>query len=137
VGVLWSLERALGSEEENDGLHGNCRSSKGDGSSLHFSVQAMSRAAAFFTYLSVSATAYVGLLMVDLPTPVQQILTVVSIWPRCILLARSDDPHPQIPWWTLVAFGSYSLWTLGWAMLSFRECPDAFLELTKASLRLA
>ncbi|KAH7106125.1 dolichol-phosphate mannosyltransferase subunit 3 [Auriculariales sp. MPI-PUGE-AT-0066] len=72
----------------------------------------MSRAAQLFTNLSVATTAYLGLMFVDLPESLHTILAV-------------------LPWWALVTFGSYSLWTLGWAMLSFRECPQAYAELTK------
>ncbi|KAH7101107.1 dolichol-phosphate mannosyltransferase subunit 3 [Auriculariales sp. MPI-PUGE-AT-0066] len=72
----------------------------------------MTRATQLFTSLSILSTIYVGLLAVDVPEHLRQILVV-------------------LPWWTLVAFGSYSLWTLGWGMLSFRECPDAFHELTQ------
>jgi len=35
---------------------------------------------------------------------------------------------PTIPWWLLVSFGSYSLWTLGIGILTFRECPGAYHE---------
>ncbi|KAJ8580044.1 dolichol-phosphate mannosyltransferase subunit 3 [Rhizopogon salebrosus TDB-379] len=36
---------------------------------------------------------------------------------------------PVIPWWLLVSFGSYSLWTLGWGVFTFRDCPEAYHEL--------
>ncbi|KAK7463522.1 hypothetical protein VKT23_006870 [Stygiomarasmius scandens] len=36
---------------------------------------------------------------------------------------------PVLPWWLLVAFGSYSLWSLGWGLVTFRDCPDAYNEL--------
>ncbi|KAF8079332.1 dolichol-phosphate mannosyltransferase subunit 3 [Lyophyllum atratum] len=36
---------------------------------------------------------------------------------------------PMIPWWILVSFGSYSLWTLGWGIFTFRDCPEAYTEL--------
>ncbi|KAH6911081.1 dolichol-phosphate mannosyltransferase subunit 3-domain-containing protein [Coprinopsis sp. MPI-PUGE-AT-0042] len=33
------------------------------------------------------------------------------------------------PWWLLVTFGSYSLWSLGWGLFTFRDCPEAYTEL--------
>ncbi|PFH47586.1 hypothetical protein AMATHDRAFT_67505 [Amanita thiersii Skay4041] len=36
---------------------------------------------------------------------------------------------PVIPWWLLVSFGSYSLWSLGWGLFTFRDCPEAYTEL--------
>ncbi|KAG2344943.1 dolichol-phosphate mannosyltransferase subunit 3 [Suillus weaverae] len=36
---------------------------------------------------------------------------------------------PVIPWWLLVSFGSYSLWSLGWGVFTFRDCPEAYQEL--------
>ncbi|KAG0701641.1 dolichol-phosphate mannosyltransferase subunit 3 [Suillus ampliporus] len=29
----------------------------------------------------------------------------------------------------LVSFGSYSLWSLGWGVFTFRDCPEAYHEL--------
>ena len=36
---------------------------------------------------------------------------------------------PLLPWWLLVSFGSYSLWSLGWGLWTFRDCPEAYTEL--------
>jgi dolichyl-phosphate mannosyltransferase polypeptide 3 len=36
---------------------------------------------------------------------------------------------PTLPWWFLVAFGSYSLFSIGWGLWTFRDCPDAYKEL--------
>ncbi|EJD42759.1 dolichol-phosphate mannosyltransferase subunit 3 [Auricularia subglabra TFB-10046 SS5] len=72
----------------------------------------MTRANTFFSFGSMAVGIYVALMCADLPEPASLIL-------------------PVLPWWLLVSFGSYSLWTLGWAMLSFRECPEAYEELTK------
>ncbi|KAK0202935.1 dolichol-phosphate mannosyltransferase subunit 3 [Desarmillaria ectypa] len=36
---------------------------------------------------------------------------------------------PMVPWWLLVSFGSYSLWSLGWGLWTFRDCPEAYTEL--------
>jgi len=43
--------------------------------------------------------------------------------------------HPatleQLPWWLLISFGSYSLWSIGMGLLTLRECPEAYNELLK------
>lgn len=36
---------------------------------------------------------------------------------------------PVLPWWLLVAFGAYSLASLGWGLFTFRDCPEAYTEL--------
>ncbi|KAF6761334.1 dolichol-phosphate mannosyltransferase subunit 3 [Ephemerocybe angulata] len=36
---------------------------------------------------------------------------------------------PVLPWWLLVSFGAYSLWSLGWGLFTFRDCPEAYQEL--------
>ncbi|KAF7433683.1 hypothetical protein PC9H_005646 [Pleurotus ostreatus] len=36
---------------------------------------------------------------------------------------------PVLPWWLLVSFGSYSLWSIGWGLFTFRDCPEAYAEL--------
>jgi len=36
---------------------------------------------------------------------------------------------PVFPWWLLVAFGSYALWSLGMGLMQFRECHEAYDEL--------
>ncbi|KAG1794502.1 dolichol-phosphate mannosyltransferase subunit 3 [Suillus subaureus] len=41
----------------------------------------------------------------------------------------AQDILPVVPWWLLVSFGSYSLWSLGWGVFTFRDCPDAYHEL--------
>lgn len=35
----------------------------------------------------------------------------------------------QLPWWALVSFGSYSLGYLGWHVMTFSDCPEAYTEL--------
>jgi len=40
----------------------------------------------------------------------------------------SEQIIPTLPWWLLVSFGSYSLWSLGMGILTFRECPEAYQE---------
>ncbi|KAF8971896.1 dolichol-phosphate mannosyltransferase subunit 3 [Flammula alnicola] len=36
---------------------------------------------------------------------------------------------PVLPWWLLVSFGSYCLWSIGTGLLTLRECPEAYNEL--------
>lgn len=38
---------------------------------------------------------------------------------------------PYLPWWALVTFGSYSLATLGWGVLTFKDKEDKYEELLK------
>ncbi|KAJ7581067.1 dolichol-phosphate mannosyltransferase subunit 3 [Mycena floridula] len=40
-----------------------------------------------------------------------------------------DAILPVLPWWLLVSFGSYSLWSLGWGVFTFRDCSEAYTEL--------
>lgn len=36
---------------------------------------------------------------------------------------------PYLPWWALVTFGSYSLATLGWGVLTFKNKEGSYREL--------
>ncbi|KJA28334.1 hypothetical protein HYPSUDRAFT_61965 [Hypholoma sublateritium FD-334 SS-4] len=36
---------------------------------------------------------------------------------------------PVLPWWLLVSFGSYCLWSIGMGLVTLRECPEAYNEL--------
>ncbi|PPQ66347.1 hypothetical protein CVT24_007184 [Panaeolus cyanescens] len=45
----------------------------------------------------------------------------------------ADEILPVIPWWLLVAFGSYSLWSIGFGLVTLRECPEAYNELLGVS----
>jgi dolichyl-phosphate mannosyltransferase polypeptide 3 len=40
-------------------------------------------------------------------------------------------PPPQLPFWLLVSFGSYSLSSLGLGLVRFNDCPDAYESLLK------
>ena len=42
----------------------------------------------------------------------------------------------QIPWWLLVAFGSYCLWSIGLGLVSLKECPEAYNELLGVSFQV-
>lgn len=45
------------------------------------------------------------------------------------------DLRNKIPWWLLVSFGSYSLWSLGWGLYTFRDCPEAYADLLSVSTK--
>lgn len=64
-----------------------------------------------------------------------QILPVVSLslatntlWLGKLII-RANCPFAQLPWTLLVAFGAYSLGSLGWGLYTFRDCPEAYQEL--------
>ncbi|KAI6038988.1 dolichol-phosphate mannosyltransferase subunit 3 [Pisolithus marmoratus] len=60
------------------------------------------------------------------------LLTLFSIVPVPFVDSSvSEQILPVMPWWILVSFGSYSLWSLGWGLLTFRDCPEAYRELLK------
>jgi hypothetical protein len=42
----------------------------------------------------------------------------------------------QLPWWLLVSFGSYCLWSLGFGLYTFRDCPEAHRELLEVKKKL-
>ncbi|KAG2032371.1 dolichol-phosphate mannosyltransferase subunit 3 [Suillus americanus] len=58
------------------------------------------------------------------------LLVLFEILPIPLIDASvAQEILPVIPWWLLVSFGSYSLWSLGWGVFTFRDCPDAYHEL--------
>ncbi|EDK46019.1 hypothetical protein PVL30_003923 [Lodderomyces elongisporus] len=40
-----------------------------------------------------------------------------------------DEILPYLPWWGLVTFGSYALFTLGWGIITFKDKKDKYEEL--------
>ncbi|KAF8481000.1 dolichol-phosphate mannosyltransferase subunit 3 [Russula ochroleuca] len=42
---------------------------------------------------------------------------------------HAEQVLPVLPWWLLVSFGSYTLWSLGHGLYTYRECTDAYTEL--------
>ncbi|THH11052.1 hypothetical protein EW145_g895 [Phellinidium pouzarii] len=42
-----------------------------------------------------------------------------------------DQVLPVLPWWLLVSFGSYSLYSLGKGLYTFNDVPEAYEELLK------
>ncbi|KAG1840636.1 dolichol-phosphate mannosyltransferase subunit 3 [Suillus subluteus] len=67
-------------------------------------------------YSSVLISIYLLVLFEVLPIPL-------------IDASVAQEILPVIPWWLLVSLGSYSLWSLGWGMFTFRDCPDAYHQL--------
>ncbi|KAL7411082.1 dolichol-phosphate mannosyltransferase subunit 3 [Mrakia frigida] len=55
------------------------------------------------------------------------LLGVVSV--PLISTQAADEILPVIPWVFLVTFGAYSLGSLGWGLVTFRDCPEAYREL--------
>ncbi|KAF9476939.1 dolichol-phosphate mannosyltransferase subunit 3 [Pholiota conissans] len=43
--------------------------------------------------------------------------------------AYAEQLLPVLPWWFLVSFGSYCLWSIGLGLVTLRECPEAYDEL--------
>ncbi|KAL8957054.1 MAG: hypothetical protein Q9193_005575 [Seirophora villosa] len=40
-----------------------------------------------------------------------------------------EEIVPVLPFWTLVSFGSYLLFKLGWGVVTFKDVPEAHKEL--------
>ncbi|OAX34036.1 dolichol-phosphate mannosyltransferase subunit 3 [Rhizopogon vinicolor AM-OR11-026] len=76
----------------------------------------MARLHRVLLYSSIFVSLYLLVLFQVLPVPLIDAGTV-------------QDILPVLPWWLLVSFGSYSLWTLGWGVFTFRDCPEAYQEL--------
>jgi len=76
----------------------------------------MTRAQRFLVVASISSLVYALIAFSVIPFP---------LLPKDV----SDELVPVLPWWLLVSFGAYSLASLGWGLLTFRDCPDAYYEL--------
>jgi len=76
----------------------------------------MARAQRVVGFSAAATTLYLLLFFSILPTPFLDATTAEQIL-------------PFIPWWLLVSFGSYSLYSLGWGLFTFRDCPEAYTEL--------
>ncbi|KAL8804626.1 MAG: hypothetical protein Q9182_002434 [Xanthomendoza sp. 2 TL-2023] len=46
-----------------------------------------------------------------------------------VVVRRKADSLLQLPLWTLVTFGSYLLFKLGWGVITFNDVPHAYKEL--------
>ncbi|KAH9486140.1 Dolichol-phosphate mannosyltransferase subunit 3 [Psilocybe cubensis] len=61
---------------------------------------------------------------------ISYVLTFFKILSVPLLDAKvADQIIPVLPWWLLVSFGSYCLWSIGMGLLTLRECPEAYNEL--------
>jgi len=76
----------------------------------------MARAHRVALYAGIATTLYLLILLQFLSVPLVDGKVVEALL-------------PVIPWWLLVSFGSYSLWSLGWGLFTFRDCPEAYTEL--------
>ncbi|KAI9104827.1 dolichol-phosphate mannosyltransferase subunit 3 [Phlyctochytrium arcticum] len=82
----------------------------------------MTRASNLFTIFVLSFTTWLLALRAPIPKPFSQIV-------------------PIIPLWVLVAFGSYSLATIGYSLATFGDCPEAHhslmaeIQTAKADMR--
>ncbi|KAI9029636.1 dolichol-phosphate mannosyltransferase subunit 3 [Phycomyces nitens] len=75
----------------------------------------MTRATETFVVLAIATIAYIILFLGFIPLP-------ETIQNKII---------PVLPWWALMTFGSYSLGNLGWHIMTFSDCPDAYNELMR------
>ncbi|KAI9306353.1 dolichol-phosphate mannosyltransferase subunit 3 [Cunninghamella echinulata] len=73
----------------------------------------MTRATETFSFLGIASVIYIVLYLGFVPLP-----DVIQ-----------NKIIPVFPWWVLMTFGSYSLGYLGWHMLTFSDCPEAYKEL--------
>ena len=105
----------------------------------------MTRAHRVALIATVVTVTYLLLFFNILPVPLdakiaEQILIVVrnekpshSIAQAIAFFLTLSPPLLQIPWWLLVSFGSYCLWSIGIGLVSLRECPEAYNELLVVS----
>ncbi|KAI8360746.1 dolichol-phosphate mannosyltransferase subunit 3 [Choanephora cucurbitarum] len=73
----------------------------------------MTRATEAFTFGLIALVSYVVLYLGFLPLP-------ETIQEKIV---------PVLPWWGLMTFGCYCLGTIGFALFTFRDCPEAYHEL--------
>lgn len=48
-----------------------------------------------------------------------------------MVLTRRPTARVQLPFWTIVSFGAYLLFKLGWGVFTFNDVPDAHKELMR------
>ncbi len=62
--------------------------------------------------------------------PAQLVLeTVRGAWKRGWRVGSSANAENQLPWWCLIALGSYALFTVGYNVITFPECDGAYESL--------
>ncbi|KAF9435190.1 hypothetical protein BGZ76_006729 [Entomortierella beljakovae] len=75
----------------------------------------MTRATEAAAFFAITATLYLALLFQWIPIPFPETFQEFTL--------------PVLPWWALVTFGSYSLGNIGYHVMTFRDCPEAYVEL--------
>ncbi|KAF9581533.1 hypothetical protein BGW38_001415 [Lunasporangiospora selenospora] len=75
----------------------------------------MTRATEAAAFFGIIGTLYIALLFQWLP------ITFSTTFQEFTL--------PVLPWWALVTFGAYSLGNIGYHVMTFRDCPEAYDEL--------
>ncbi|KAF9976238.1 hypothetical protein BGZ73_008945 [Actinomortierella ambigua] len=75
----------------------------------------MTRATEAATVIGILGTIYLALLFQWLPITLPQTVQEFTL--------------PVLPWWALVTFGAYSLGNIGYHVMTFRDCPEAYDEL--------
>ncbi|KAF9914643.1 hypothetical protein BX616_007879 [Lobosporangium transversale] len=75
----------------------------------------MTRATEAATFFGITAAIYFALLFQWLPITLPKTVQEFTL--------------PVLPWWALVTFGAYSLGNIGYHVLTFRDCPEAYVEL--------
>jgi len=76
----------------------------------------MTRATQFTAYAALLSITYILLWLDVIPIP----LVDASV---------KDQLVPVLPWWFIVAFGAYSLSSLGYGLFTFNDTPAAYEEL--------
>ncbi|RSH80474.1 uncharacterized protein EHS24_009054 [Apiotrichum porosum] len=67
---------------------------------------------------------------IAIPAVVAYLLMLINVLPVPFVSAETADQIlPVIPWWLLVAFGAFSLTSLGLGLLRFHDTPEAYESL--------
>ncbi|KAF9366523.1 hypothetical protein BGX34_001512 [Mortierella sp. NVP85] len=75
----------------------------------------MTRATEAATFFGITTVIYLALLFQWLPITLPKTVQEFTL--------------PVFPWWVLVSFGAYSLGNIGYHVMTFRDCPEAYDEL--------
>ncbi|KAF9152709.1 hypothetical protein BGX21_006244 [Mortierella sp. AD011] len=75
----------------------------------------MTRATEAAAFFGITATIYLALLFQWIPITLPETVQEFTL--------------PVLPWWALVSFGAYSLGNIGYHVMTFRDCPEAYHEL--------
>jgi dolichyl-phosphate mannosyltransferase polypeptide 3 len=98
----------------------------------------MTRATRVLAALALLAVAWLAVFLELLPLKLSpQARLIVPVVRAGAPRPAANAPHancrarPQLPWWALVSAGCYSLFSVGWAVATFNDCPDAHAELLR------